>query len=106
MNFNLFEYKPNLDELDFKLDILKPLQNINIDNLVNLLFYGVEGSGKTTKIYALLASIFDKKIYDLKNINFEEDRKVISYKASIYHIEINPINLGSNEKLFIHSFIN
>jgi replication factor C subunit 3/5 len=105
MNINFSEDKPNLEELDFKLDIMKPLKDINIDELVNLLFYGVEGSGKTTKIYALLATIFDKKVYDLKNVNFEEDRKVISYKSSIYHIEINPVNLGSNEKLFIHSFI-
>jgi replication factor C subunit 3/5 len=105
MNINFSEDKPNLEQLDFKLDILKPLKNINIDDLVNILFYGIPGSGKTTKIYALLASLFDSKVYDLKNINFEEDRKVISYKSSIYHIEINPINLGSNEKLFIHSFI-
>lgn len=105
MNINFCEDKPNLDEIDFKLDILKPLKIINIDDLVNLLFYGIQGSGKTTKIYALLASIFDRKVYDLKNINFEEDRKIISYKSSIYHIEINPVNLGSNEKLFIHSFI-
>jgi replication factor C subunit 3/5 len=105
MNINFLEDKPNLDDLDFKLDIIKPLKSVDIDELVNLLFYGVEGCGKTTKIYALLASIFDKRVYDLKNVNFEEDRKVISYKSSIYHIEINPVNLGSNEKLFIHSFI-
>jgi len=105
MNVNFLEDNPTLSDLDFKLDLIKPLENINIDELVNLLFYGVEGSGKTTKIYALLASLFDRKVYDLKNVNFEEDRKIISYKASIYHIEINPITLGSNEKLFVHSFI-
>jgi len=105
MNISFFEDKPNLDKLDFKLDILEKFKNIKIDELNHLLFHGVPTSGKTTKIYALLSSIFDKKVYDLKNISFEEDKKIIIYKASIYHIEIDPINLSSNERLFISSFL-
>lgn len=105
MKDSLFEDKYNLDELDFKIDILNNLKYVNINEMVNLMFYGYPTSGKTTKIYALLASIFDKKVYDLKNITFEEDRKSMIYKSSIYHIEINPITLGSNEKLFVSSFL-
>ena len=105
MNISFFDDKPNVDELDFKLDILEKIKKINIYELNNLLFYGVSTCGKTTKIYALLASIFDKKVYDLKNITFEEDRKSMIYKASIYHVEVDPINLGSNERLFISSFL-
>jgi hypothetical protein len=105
MNISFFDEKPNLDDLDFKLPLLEKYKNINVDEMSNLLFYGPPSSGKTIKIYALLASIFDKKVYDLKNITYEEDRKIIIYKASIYHIEINPINLGSNEKLFIQGFL-
>ena len=105
MNISFFDDKPSLDELDFKSNILEKFKNINIDTMINLLFYGSAGSGKTTKIYALLASILDKRVYDLKNMTFEEDRKSMPYKSSIFHIEVNPINLGSNEKLFIHSFL-
>jgi len=105
MNISFIEDKPNLDELDFKLDILEKFKNIKIDELNHLLFYGVPTSGKTTKIYALLSTIFDKKVFDLKNIFFEEDKKIIIYKASIYHIEIDPINLSSNERFFISSFL-
>jgi hypothetical protein len=105
MNISFFDDKPSLDELDFKSNILEKFKNINIDQMINLLFYGAPGSGKTTKIYALLSSILDKRVYDLKNMIFEEDRKSMPYKASIFHIEINPISLGSNEKLFIHSFL-
>ena len=105
MNISFFDDKPNLDELDFKTDLLHKFKLININEMVNLLFYGLPASGKTTQIYALLASILDKKIYDIKNVVFEEDRKSIPYKSSIYHIEINPLNMGSNEKLFIHSFL-
>jgi DNA polymerase III delta prime subunit len=105
MNISFFDDKPTLDDLDFKIDILKNLVNININELMNIMFYGISASGKTTKIYAFLASMFDKKVYDIKAINYEEDRKIMTYMASIYHIELNPITLGSNEKLFIQSFL-
>lgn len=106
MNISFFEDKPFLEDLHFKLDILYAYKSINIDLMSNLLFHGIEGSGKTTKIYALLASIFnDKKVYDLKNAVYEDDKKTIPYKFSIYHIEVDTVNLASNEKLFIQSFL-
>ena len=105
MNISFFDDKPNIDELDFKMDFLNKFKTTDFESMPNLLFYGVPTSGKTTKIYALLASIFDKKVYDLKNISYEEDRKTITYKSSIYHIEINPLILGSNEKMFIQTFL-
>lgn len=73
--------------------------------MVNLMFYGIPASGKTTKIYAFLASLFNKKVYDLKNVEYTEDRKTIIYRTSIYHIEVDPITLGSGENLFISSFL-
>jgi replication factor C subunit 3/5 len=105
MSLSFFEDKPTLNDLDFKLNILNNFNQIHLEEFNNLLFYGLPGSGKTIKIYALLASILDNRVYDLKNINFEEDKKIITYKSSIYHIEIDKFNLGSNEKLFIQSFL-
>jgi len=106
MNISFFEDKPFLEDLHFKLGSLSAYKSIDIDLMSNLLFHGMEGSGKTTKIYALLASIFnDKKVYDLKNAVYEEDKKTIPYKSSIYHIEVDAVNLASNEKLFIQSFL-
>jgi replication factor C subunit 3/5 len=105
MNISFFDDKPTLDELDFKSDMLEKYKNFTVNNMIHLVFYGYKSSGKSTKIYAFLASILDKKIYDLKNCIFEEDKKVMNYKSSIYHVEFSPINLGSNEKLFIHSFL-
>lgn len=105
MNISFYDDKPNLDELDIKLKIFDQLKNIKIDELLNLIVYGLPSTGKTTKIYAFLASILDKRVYDLKNIIYEEDRKVVTYKASIYHIEIDPINLGSNERFFMQTFL-
>ena len=105
MNLSFFDDHPTLDELDFKFDLIKNLSNTNINELVNLLFYGLPGCGKTTKIYALLASFFGKGVYDLKNIEYEEDKKTMIYRSSLFHIEINVCTLGSNEKLFIGSFL-
>jgi replication factor C subunit 3/5 len=106
MNISFFDDKPFLEDLDFKLDTLLLFKNINIDELNNLLFYGPSGSGKSTKVYALLASIFNSsKVYDLKNMSFEDDKKIFSYKSSIYHIEVDIFNLGSNDKTFIQNFL-
>jgi DNA polymerase III delta prime subunit len=107
MNISFFDDKPNLDELDFKINIFNNIkkETFNIYEMINMIFYGVPSSGKSTKIYAFLASILDKKVYDLKTIEYEDNRKIMIYKSSIYHIEINPITLGSNEKLFIQSFL-
>ena len=105
MNISLFELKPVLDDLDIKSDFLNKLKDIKFENLLNLVIYGLPGCGKTTQIYAFLASILDNRIYDIKNIYFEDDKKIIAYKSSIYHIEIDPISLGSNEKIFIHNFL-
>jgi DNA polymerase III delta prime subunit len=105
MTISFFEEKPNLHELDFKLDILHKFSILHIDEINNLLFYGPKGSGKSIKIYAFLASLFDKKIYEIKNMCHEAEKKQMNYKSSIYHIEIDIEVLGSNERLFIHSFI-
>ena len=105
MNISLFDDKPKLDEIYFKHDILNRFGKLRIDEINNLIFYGMPTCGKTTKIYALLATIFDLKVYDIKNIEYNDDHKTMVYKASIYHIEIDPIILGSNEKLFISSFL-
>ena len=105
MNISFFEEKPLLDDLDLKIEILDKLKHIHINDLLNTIFYGLPCTGKTIKIYAFLATILDKRVYDLKNITFEEDRKKVFYKASIYHIEIDPIVLGSNEKFFIQTFL-
>ena len=105
MNISFFEDKPLVEDLDFKNEFIEKISKWKPDELINLLIYGGNANGKTTQIYALLASIFDKKVYDLKNIIFEENRKVMNYKSSIYHIEIDPLQLGSNDRFFIQSFL-
>lgn len=105
MNISFFDEKSTINELDFKVPLIEKLAKIDIENMINLLFYGNPTCGKTTQIYAFLATVLNRKVYDLKNMTFEEDRKTINYKASIYHIEIDPVILGSNDKFFIQNFL-
>ena len=84
MNISFFEDKPLVKDLDFNNKLIENISNWNVNDLINLVIYGRSATGKTTQIYALLASILDKKVYDLKNVVFEEDRKVINYKSSVF----------------------
>jgi hypothetical protein len=105
MNLTFCEKKPTLCELDFKNDNLLKLSKIDIDSLPNLLIYGSKCCGKTTMINAFFATLFDKKFYDMKNMNIELDRKIFNYKMSGYHLEFCAKELGTNDKIFIHDFI-
>jgi DNA polymerase III delta prime subunit len=102
---SVFERKLNLEELDFKSEIMYKFRNSNVFDLNNLLIHGCATCGKTTQIYAFLCSLFGKKVYNLKNVMYEEDKKIMNYKSSLYHIEINPLILGKYEKLFMTSFL-
>jgi DNA polymerase III delta prime subunit len=105
MIISYLERRPNLDDIDFKHEYLHKLQNITVDELPNLIFSGYKSCGKTTLMYAFFASLLDKKIYDIRNNVIELDRKIFNYRSSIYHIEFNPCEHGSNDKVFIQSFL-
>ena len=103
--FKIQEKKYNLNEVDFPNNLLKNLSNIEPDLLPNIIIHGIKSSGKSTLIYAFLASLFDKTIYDLKNNSIEIDKKIFNYKTSTYHMEFCCYEFGSNDKIFIQSFL-
>ena len=105
MYLSIFEDTPNLKEIDFFHEILYKYSVQDIDSLNNLIFYGSKGSGKTTKVYAFLCSLFNNKVYDLKSNTVDYDSKSISYKSSIYHIEIDALELLTGEKVFFTNFL-
>lgn len=100
------ETKPSLKEIDFKIPILESLSESSIHDLPNLFIYGVEGSGKSVKIYSFLSSLLKTKdIYNIKVRTFEEERRELTYRYSPYHIEFSPLDLASNEYIFIIHFL-
>jgi len=105
MEFPIFDYRPNLDELDFHYKRFNYLKNLTIYDMPNLLFYGPPTSGKSTVIYAFIASLMDKRVYDIKTNSIEEDKKIIYYRSSIYHIEFNCYEIATHDKTFIQCFL-
>ena len=102
MNMSFFEDNPLLDDLHLKINILSKFKNITINDLLNIIFYGLPATGKTTKIYAFLATILDKKVYDLKdgqailytrNEYQQSSRKIV--KGKIVHIINKKICVGN-----------
>lgn len=105
MDISFFEKKPNLNNLNFKNKYVQNLVNFNVEDMPNLLFFGHKGCGKTTKIYAFLNTILNDKVYNLKNVEIELDKKIFKYRSSIYHIEIDSLELLNNERFFFQNFL-
>lgn len=105
MNFNIFEKKPNLDEIDFKNKVIYSFKVLDIEQLNNCIFVGKKGCGKTTQIYALLCSILDKRVYNLKNNEVELEKRIFKFKSSIYHLEIDCLELLNNERIFFNNYL-
>lgn len=105
MSIAFFENKPTINDINFKNDFYLLFKSFNIENMPNLCFSGQKGSGKTTKVYALLCSILDKRVYTLKNNEIEIDKKIFKFKSSIYHLEIDCMELQNNERTFFNHYL-
>ena len=100
---NIFQEKYNLD--NFNDPKLIQFKNIDIHQLPNIIFCGEPSVGKTTQIYAMLSSFFDDKVYNSKHNTIEIEKRVFKFRSSIYHIEIDCIDLLNNEKIFIQQYL-
>jgi replication factor C subunit 3/5 len=98
------ETKPRLEDLDFQNESLTQMLNISIWDMPNLVFYGIPGCGKTTKIYSFLSSLLNtNEIYSLSYGTIEENRKEVQYQYSPYHIEFTPCDFRTSESdIFLH----
>ena len=105
MGINILNKKPNFDDLNIKNKLLSGFKNLHIDSIPNLIFNGVKSSGKTTQIYGLLCSLFDNKVYNLKHNSVEIEKKSFRFRSSIYHLEIDCIELLNNERLFFSNYL-
>lgn len=91
----------NFQDLSFNEDVSHKLKNIGLSNYI---IYG--GTGKLTRVNCYLVHNFNENIYKTKLNTYSLTKNLdIIYKASNYHIEINPSNYGTNDKTIISLFI-
>ena len=105
MEISFFETKPNIDDVEFECTYYKELKFFDIESMSNIIFHGNKGSGKTIKIYAFLCSLLDKRVYTLKNNQVEIEKKNFKFRSSIYHLEIDCLELINNERIFFNNYL-
>ncbi|OLY81245.1 Replication factor C subunit 5 [Smittium mucronatum] len=79
-------------------------------DIPHLMFYGPEGSGKKTRIMALLRQIFgagaEKIRMDTRSFSTPSSRTVeINMLSSNYHIEINPSDAGIYDRIVVQELV-
>ncbi|KAI9911501.1 hypothetical protein PsorP6_009523 [Peronosclerospora sorghi] len=107
------KYRPtSLSSLDYHPDVTKRLTNLSqSSNLPHLLVYGPSGAGKKTRIMALLRALYgdgalkvrlEHKSFKVPNRSTKVN---ITTVASNFHIEMNPSDVGNNDRLVVHEVL-
>ncbi len=104
--FFIDKYSPqNVDEMHFNTDIIEQLKAMSKDSdMPNVIFYGPEGSGKSTVIRLFLEMIYDKDINKISEVTYNVTgsgniTNEIKIKQSNYHIIIEPNNTNFDRYL-------
>ncbi|XP_014242840.1 replication factor C subunit 3 [Cimex lectularius] len=106
------KYRPtSLQKLDYHLKQAQHLKNlVNQGDFPHLLFYGPSGSGKKTRIMALLKELYGPGVERLRmeklSFTTPSNKKLdIITVASNYHIEVNPSDAGIYDRIVIMELI-
>ncbi|XP_012273877.1 replication factor C subunit 3 [Orussus abietinus] len=100
-----------LDKLDYHLIQAKQLKNmVDQGDFPHLLIYGPPGAGKKTRIRCIIRELYGSGVEKLRNeiMNFETpSKKKISILtlSSNYHIEVNPSDVGINDRVVIMDLV-
>ncbi|XP_014278908.1 replication factor C subunit 3 [Halyomorpha halys] len=112
MSLYVDKYRPtSLQKLDFHLAQAQHLKNlVNQGDFPHLLFFGPPGSGKKTRIMALLRELYGPGVERLRmeHLNFTtpSNKKLdIMTVASNYHIEVNPSDAGIYDRVVVMDLI-
>ncbi|EQC26764.1 replication factor C subunit 3/5 [Saprolegnia diclina VS20] len=102
----------SLDRLDFHAPISDRLKRLAAsEELPHLLIYGPSGAGKKTRVMALLKELYGPNALKtrLEHKTFKhptQSKKVeITTVASNYHIEMNPSDVGNDDRLVVQEVI-
>ena len=111
---NLDEFIPHcLTEYTINLEVVEKLKKLfNSKNLLNLIFLGINGSGKYTLVMALLSYMYGKTVYSKKKNEMILEEKqsnkthTIEVYSSSFHYELDAIEYSMNDNNIICLFIN
>ena len=99
----------NFEDFIYHKKIVSRLKVFNKDTISNLIFYGMNNSGKRTLISALINHLANKDISDMRKIR-KETIKISNNKVEIefietpWHYEINLYEYGHYDKYIITEF--
>ncbi|CAH0473252.1 unnamed protein product [Peronospora belbahrii] len=108
------KYRPtSLSSLDFHPEVTKRLLNLSqSSDLPHLLVYGPSGAGKKTRIMALLRALYGdgaSKVRlehkSFKMSTHSHSKVEITTVASNFHIEMNPSDVGTQDRLVIQEIL-
>lgn len=106
------KYRPkSFAELDYNLEQVNILKKVlGNANFPHLAFFGVSGSGKMTRVKALLNELFDLSAtntrMETKTFELASDRKIEQrFVTSNFHIEVNPSENGFHDRVVIQELI-
>ncbi|EEY69694.1 replication factor C subunit 3 [Phytophthora infestans T30-4] len=107
------KYRPtSLSSLDFHPEVTKRLSNLSqSSDLPHLLVYGPSGAGKKTRIMALLRALYGDGALKvrLEHKSFKAPNRStkveITTVASNFHIEMNPSDVGNNDRLVVQEVL-
>ena len=106
------KYRPKtLNDLDYNLEEASLIRSlISSPNFPHLSLFGISGSGKKTRVNALLYELFGSSAQKLslgsKIVETASGKKIEQrYISSNFHIEVNPSVNGFNDRIVIQELI-
>lgn len=106
------QYRPSeLVQLDYHPTITEHLSHLsNSEGFPHLLVFGPPGSGKKTRIMATLRALYgpgvEKIKVDQRILTTPSNRKIeVNLLVSNYHIEINPSDAGTQDRMIVQELI-
>lgn len=106
------KHRPNsLQKLDYHKEQASHLKKlVNGGDFPHLLVYGPSGAGKKTRIMCLLRELYGSGVEKLRieqnTFTTPSNKKLeISTISSNYHIEVNPSDVGNNDRVVIQELI-